>query len=72
MVGQNAALRDEDSRNLLTLMFAPSRSKETDARSLGRVVLSELASILPLAAPFLPSLQRTSMFAKVKIWRQDD
>jgi hypothetical protein len=47
-------------------------STEADARSLARVVLSEVAVFLPLAAPFLPSLQRASMFAKVKARREDD
>jgi multidrug efflux pump subunit AcrB len=36
------------------------------------LVLSGLAIFLLLAASFLPSLQRTSMFTKVKIWRDDD
>ena len=42
-------------------------SKEADARLLTRAVLSKLAVFLPRAAPFLPPLQRTSMFTKVAI-----
>jgi len=48
------------------------KATEAVARSLTKVILLELAVFLPRAAPFMPSLQCISMFAKVKIWRQDD